>query len=246
MGEKQDALRRVVSIVLCAGRGKRVGHQLNKVLLPIEGQPMFLYSVLAFERCPVIDEILLVGAAGEEGQLNKLVQYVQCGKVRHVIRGGDTRHASEYCALQFLRERIETGEIEIILIHDGARPFISVQQVTQVIEKAREVGGAILAAPLQEEEHIVRVVDETRAIQQGFSDGDQIWKAQTPQAFQAPSLLCAYDQAEREQIQGTDTASVLEQFGYPVAVVNGSSTNLKVTTASDLFYIERLIRHHRI
>ena len=246
MDEKQIVSHRVVSVVLCAGQGKRVGHQLNKILLPIEGQPLFLYSVKVFERCPVVDEVLLVGATGEREQLSKLVRYAQCRKVQHIIQGGDTRHASEYCALQFLRKRIETGEIGIILIHDGARPLISVAQVNQVVEKAREVGGAILAVPLQEEERIVQVVDGTQTIQQGFSHEDQVWKAQTPQAFRAPLLLKAYDQAKKEQIQGTDTASVLEHFGYTVAIVEGSSTNLKVTTAYDLFHVERLIRHYRL
>jgi len=244
VGEKENALQRVVSVVLCAGQGKRVGHHLNKILLPIEGQPLFLYSVKVFERCPAVDEILLVGAAKEKEQLSKSVQQAQCRKVQHIIQGGNTRHASEYNALQFLRKRIENGEIEIVLIHDGARPLISVAQVNQIIEKARDVGGAILAVPLEEEERIVQVIGEQRNIQQGFSQGDQIWKAQTPQAFHASLLLQAYDQAAREQMQGTDTASVLEHFGYAVAVVEGNSTNLKVTTAYDLFHAERLIRHH--
>jgi 2-C-methyl-D-erythritol 4-phosphate cytidylyltransferase len=216
---------------------------MNKILLPIDGEPMFLYAVKTFEHCTAVDEVLLVAAAGEQSQLTELAQRAQCHKVHQVIGGGMTRHASEQCALNCLRARINNGEIDIVLIHDGARPFISNEKVVQVIEKAREVGGAILAIPLQEEEHIVQVGD-MRTVEKSIGYDDVAWKAQTPQAFHAQTLLHAYDQAACEQFQGTDTASVLEHAGCNVAIVEGETTNLKVTTAYDLFFAERLIRHH--
>jgi 2-C-methyl-D-erythritol 4-phosphate cytidylyltransferase len=241
--QKTNPLQRAVAIVLCAGQGTRVGRQINKILLPIEGEPLFLYAVKTFERCATVDEILLVAAAGEQGHLKELAYLAHCHKVRNVICGGMTRHASEQCALNFLRPRINKGEIDIILIHDGARPLIQVEKVEKLVRKAREVGGAILAVPLQEEEHIVQV-DEAQRIQRNFEGDGIAWKAQTPQAFHAPLLLQAYDQAEREQFQGTDTASVLERAGCTIAIVEDSSTNLKVTTAYDLFHAERLLRHY--
>jgi 2-C-methyl-D-erythritol 4-phosphate cytidylyltransferase len=239
-----NSLRRAVAVVLCAGQGTRVGRQVNKILLPIEGEPLFLYSVKIFEQCAAVDEILLVAAAGEQGRLIELAYQARCHKVRNVICGGTTRHASEQCALNFLRSRVNAGEIDIILIHDGARPLIQVKKVEKLVSKAREVGGAILAVPLQEEEHIVQV-DGAQRIQRSFEDASIAWKAQTPQAFHAPLLLQAYDRAEREQFQGTDTASVLERIGCTIAIVEDNSTNIKVTTAYDLFHAERLLRHYR-
>lgn len=240
--EKRTGNHAVV-VVLCAGQGTRVGHRMNKILLPIDGEPMFLYAVKTFERCAAIDEVLLVAASGEQGQLIELAQRAHCHKVRQVIGGGMTRHASEQCALNCLRARINKGEIDIVLIHDGARPFVSVEKVEQVIAKAREVGGAILAIPLQEEEHIVQV-GATQNVEKSIGHNDVAWKAQTPQAFHAQILLQAYDRAECEQFQGTDTASVLEHAGCNVAIVEGETTNLKVTTAYDLFFAERLIRQY--
>ncbi|MBV9688312.1 MAG: 2-C-methyl-D-erythritol 4-phosphate cytidylyltransferase, partial [Ktedonobacteraceae bacterium] len=187
---------------------------------------------------------LLVAAAGEEEQLAKLAYQAQCHKVRRVIQGGATRHASEQCALEALRARINTGEVEIVLIHDGARPFISVDQVEQLIKKADEVGGAILAAPVQEEEQIVQI-DTDLHVQQCL-EHERVWKAQTPQVFRASLLLEAYDRATQDRFYGTDTASSVERIGATVAVVESEVTNIKITTAHDLFYAEKLSRQQNL
>ncbi len=243
VSREQSASARVVAVVLGAGQGTRMGQPVNKIFLPIAGKPVIRYALETFERCPQVDEILLVAAAGEEEQLADLARATQCRKVRGVIRGGATRHASEQCALDALRSRIESGEIEIILIHDGARPFISVAKVQQLIERARAVGGAILAEPLHEEELVVQV-DAQQSIQRSFAR-EQIWKAQTPQVFQAPLLLRAYDQARRDQFSGTDTAASLERIGCPVAIVASDASNLKITTAHDLLLAEKLIHYRK-
>lgn len=243
MIKKQESSGKVVAVVLGAGQGTRMGHPINKVFLPVNGKPIIIYAIEAFEHCPAVDEILLVAASGEEEQLAKLASSAYCHKVRRVVHGGATRHASEQCALEALRTHIEAGEIEIILIHDGARPFIGVEQIENLVAKARVFGGAILATPLQEEEQIVQV-DETFTIRNSF-EGDTVWRAQTPQAFQAALLLDAYDQAERDQFFGTDTAASVERVGCSVAVVESEATNLKITTAHDLFHAEKLGRYRR-
>ncbi len=241
MVRKQDAPARVVAIVLGAGQGTRMGQPINKIFLPINGKPVIIYAIETFEQCPAVDEIMLVAAVGEEDQLAMLAHHAQCHKVRRVVQGGATRHASEQRALEVLRPRIDAGEIDIVLIHDGARPFISVEKVEQLIEKARELGCAILAAPLREEELIVQV-DAQKNIQKSF-EGEQVWQAQTPQAFRASLLLKAYDQAEHDQFYGTDTAVSLERIGCHVAIVESDATNLKITTAHDLLHAEKLSRH---
>jgi 2-C-methyl-D-erythritol 4-phosphate cytidylyltransferase len=238
---KQSFSQRVVAVILGAGQGTRMGRSVNKVFLPLNGKPVIVYAMEVFEHCPAVDDILLVAAVGEEDQLAKLAHAAQCHKVFRVVQGGATRHASEQCGLEALRPQIATGEVEVILIHDGARPFISIEKVELLIKKARELGGAILAAPLPEEEHVVQV-DEEQRIQRTFAE-KQIWRAQTPQAFQATLLLKAYDQAYHDSFVGTDTAASLERIGYPVAVVMSDTTNIKITTAHDLLHAERLSRH---
>jgi len=130
-----------------------------------------------------------------------------------------------------------------VLIHDGARPFVLVEKVQQLVEEARKQGGAILATPLQEEELIVQV-DRQQCIQRSF-EGGHVWKAQTPQAFQASLLLRAYDQAEHDQFQGADTAASLERIDCPISIVEGDATNVKITTAHDLFHAEGLSHRRR-
>ncbi len=241
MPSKKGASKRVVAVVLGAGQGTRTGHSINKVFLPINGKPIIVYAIEVFERCSLVDEIILVAGAGEEEQIAKLVHYAQCKKVGQIIRGGATRHKSEQCALEVLRPRIEAGVVEIVLIHDGARPFISVEKVERLIDKVWEVDGAILAVPLEEEEQIAQVNSE-KCIQRCF-ERQQIWKAQTPQVFRASFLLKAYDQAYRDQFEGTDTAASVERIGGRVALVESDTTNLKITTAEDLFLAERLSSH---
>ncbi len=240
MTRKQSFSQRVVAVILGAGQGTRMGRSVNKVFLPLNGKPVIVYAMEVFEHCAAVDDILLVAAAGEEDQLAKLAHTAQCHKVLRVVQGGATRHASEQCALEALRPQINTGDVEVILIHDGARPFISIEKVELLIKKARELGGAILAAPLPEEEYIVQV-DGEQCIQRTFT-AEQVWRAQTPQAFQARPLLKAYDQAYHDSFVGTDTAASLERIGYPVAVVMSDATNIKITTAHDLLHAERLSR----
>src|SRR6266581_515783 len=119
MTSENDSLKRVVAVVLAAGQGTRMGSPVNKVFLPVKGKPVILYAIETFEHCPSVDEILLVAAAGEEGQLAKLAHAAQYQKVHQVIRGGATRHASEQFALEVLRPRILSGAVQLILIHDG-------------------------------------------------------------------------------------------------------------------------------
>jgi 2-C-methyl-D-erythritol 4-phosphate cytidylyltransferase len=233
----------VVAVILAAGQGTRLGQPINKIFLPVNGKPIIVYAIEAFEHCSSIDEIIIVAAAGEEEQMNRLARHAQSKKVRRIIRGGATRHESELCALEDLRPHIDAGDVEIVLIHDGARPFISVTKVEQLISRAREADGAILAIPLQEEERIAQVTGE-HSVQRSF-EGKLAWKAQTPQAFQASFLLKAYDLALRDQFYGTDTSASVERIGGRVALVEGDITNLKITSAEDLFLAERLSSHWR-
>jgi 2-C-methyl-D-erythritol 4-phosphate cytidylyltransferase len=238
MGEKKGSSKQVVAVILGAGQGTRMGHPTNKIFLLLHGKPIIIYALETFEHCPSVNDILLVAAAGEEEHMAKLAHSAQCKKVRRVIRGGATRHESEQCALEVLRPGIEASDVEIVLIHDGARPFVSLEKVEQVIGKAREADGAILAAPVEGEEHIVQVNSE-QCVQESF-EGQQVWKAQTPQAFQASFLLKAYDQARSDQFYGTDTAASIERLGGRVTIVESDMTNLKITTADDLLLAERL------
>src|ERR1700676_2058819 len=99
MNLRKGPSKRVIAVILGAGQGKRMGHPINKVFLPINGKPVIVYAIETFEQCSSVDEIILVAATGEEEQMAKIAHNAHCKKVRRIVQGGATRHASELCAL---------------------------------------------------------------------------------------------------------------------------------------------------
>lgn len=234
--------KRTVAIVLCAGQGTRLGASQNKVFLPLAGKPMVLYALATFEQAREIDEIVLVTHRLEVSYCeHDIVEHYGVQKVSAIVVGGNSRHQSEFLALDALRPRIVTGEIDVILIHDGARPFLSGREVRDLVRAAQAQGGALLATPIADDEIIVRAT--TEAIIGAAYDSGSLWRAQTPQAFVAPTLLDAYDRARDEGFEGTDTASTFEHAGHRVRVVEGSAHNFKVTTPEDLIRAEFMAQH---
>lgn len=232
----------VVAVVLCAGQGSRMGAVINKVYLPIMGKPMVLYALETFERTPEITEVILV-THPQEVQFcqTEIVQRFGLGKVRTIVPGGKTRHQSEMHALETLRGRIQAGGVDIIMIHDGARPFLSTREIKLLLRAARKTGGALLALPVAEDERIVRGIAADEVAE--FNTALSLWRALTPQAFDAQSLLAAYDQAHLDHFEGTDTSASFERRGLPVQVVEGSALNFKVTTGEDMLRAEYVARH---
>lgn len=237
--------RKNVAIVLGAGQGTRMGADRNKVLLSLAGKPLLAHALGVFERAPQVDETLLVAHPDEIALVRReVVAAYGLRKVSGVIAGGATRHQSEERALAALRPRIEADEIALILIHDGARPLLTLDEVARLIAVVASLGGpggALLATPLAPNEVILRVADDG-AVQAVYAPGE-LARAQTPQAFTAQALLAAYDRARADGFEGTDTAASVERLGYPVALVAGSPDNLKVTTPDDLVRAEELLKN---
>jgi 2-C-methyl-D-erythritol 4-phosphate cytidylyltransferase len=231
-----------VAVVLCAGQGKRMGAPTNKVFVPLVGKPLLAYTLAAFESAAEVDEVLLVAHPDELKECRAIVAARGARKVAHVIAGGATRHQSEDAALAWLRARIEAGAVGVVLIHDGARPFVTPDEIDGVALAAREHGGALLATPLESGE-IVAAVDAEGEIGE-IAITEELWRAQTPQGFSAAELLRAYDRARADGFDGTDTAASYERLGRHVHVVRGSADNFKVTTPDDLVRAEALLARH--
>jgi 2-C-methyl-D-erythritol 4-phosphate cytidylyltransferase len=234
---------RVAAVILCAGQGTRMGAGENKVFLPLAGRPTLLWSVEAFERAAVVDDILLVAHLNEIERVRALVVSAAPGKLIGVIAGGETRAGSELRALEALRERIISGEIGLVMIHDGARPLVSLEQIERLSRDARETGGpggALLAAPVAPGDEIGEIEPDGRLAR--LFTPIELARAQTPQAFDARLLLAAYDRAVADSFDGTDTASTVERLGAPVRIVTGSEENLKLTTPDDLTRAEAILR----
>ncbi len=230
-----------VAVILCAGQGTRMRADRNKVLLPLLGKPLIAHTLAAFERATSVDEILLVAHPDEVAYFaREVIPVAGASKVCGVIAGGATRHQSEQCALDALRERITTDEIALMMIHDGARPLVTPEEIDQLAEVAREGAGAILVTPIAATETLLETrPDGAVAL---VAAPEELARAQTPQAFDAQLLLAAYDQACLDSFEGTDTASSLERLGHAIHAVYGSDENIKVTTPDDLLRAEAILR----
>lgn len=230
-----------IAVVLCAGQGTRMRAARNKVFLPLLGKPLLVYTLEALAAAREVGELLLVAQAGERAYCEReIVRRYGVPRVSGVIAGGATRHQSEQRALEALRPRIAAGTVDVVLIHDGARPFVPPSEVDALVREARRSGGALLATPIARDEGIARVDAEGRAVE--ALPAEELWRAQTPQAFAARALLAAYDVAERDGFEGTDTAATYERSGGTVRIVPGSAENFKVTTPHDLVRAERILR----
>ena len=223
-------------IVLAAGAGTRVGNSRNKVYLPLGGRRIVTWSLELFRQVPSIGRLVLVVRDNDRELVGEILDREFPDVPVDVVTGGETRHESEYRALLHLADDIRRGEIDIVLVHDAARPLTPVRVVEEVLATAMRTGGAIPALPLED----VAGVDEAGRISE--SDRTDLIRVQTPQAFRSSQLLAAYEAAASDGFAGTDTASCVERYeGVAVHVVAGDPRNLKVTYADDLFMAELML-----
>jgi 2-C-methyl-D-erythritol 4-phosphate cytidylyltransferase len=217
-------------VILAAGSGSRVGATVNKVLLPLRGVPVLVWSVRDALSLPDVRRLVLVVRAEDRAAVEAAVAPHLADREVLVVDGGATRHASEWAALQVLAPDIEAGEVDVVVVHDGARPLAGRPLWETVVSTAREVGGAIPVVPVT---HLLRL--DHRLVT------EQVGGVQTPQAFRAPDVLAAYRAASADGFEGTDTsACVCAYRDVEVAAVAGSPLNLKVTFPEDVALAEEL------
>jgi 2-C-methyl-D-erythritol 4-phosphate cytidylyltransferase len=233
---------RTVALILAAGRGVRLGGgPLNKVLVHLGGEPILVRATRPFASHHAIDEVIVVAAPKEIRTCSEELRRAGIPDVA-VIRGGESRHASEWLAIRGLGHRIARGEIDLIVIHDAARPLYQGERLEDLLAAARESGGAILAIPFDPGDDVVRIGDG-KPPSPASTEG--LWRAQTPQAFQAGVLLEAFHRAESEGFEGSDTSSTVERLGTAVHVIPGDPGNIKITYPADLALAESLMAHER-
>jgi 2-C-methyl-D-erythritol 4-phosphate cytidylyltransferase len=217
-----DAPARVAAIVVAGGAGRRMGGAggVRKQYLEVGGEPVLLRALRPFLDHPGIARVVVVLPAAD---LAGLPEWLSALPVSYVA-GGAERSDSVWNGLAALPEEVET-----VLIHDGARPFVTREIIDRVLQRAGEAG-VIAAVPVTDtikevgaDGRISATVDRTR-----------LWQAQTPQGFPLREIRAVYERARREGWRGTDEASFCERYGVPVVVVEGSRENLKITTPEDL------------
>ena len=223
-------------IVLAAGSGTRVGNSRNKVYLPLAGRRIVTWSLELLRKIPGIDRLVLVVRNDDRELAEEVLDRELPGVPVDLVTGGETRHESEYRALLHLADEIRRGEIDVVVVHDAARPLAPVRIVEEVLATAIRTGSAIPALPLED---VVGVDEAGRMSHAGRTD---MVRVQTPQAFKSGPLLAAYQAAAVDGFTGTDTASCVERYeGLSVQVVSGDPRNIKVTYADDLFTAELIL-----
>lgn len=225
---------RTAAILLAGGSGTRLRGGENKAYLPLGGKPLISWSLDLFERSPLIDDVVLVVRAVDGTQVMALTPSVT--KLRAVVEGGATRHASEHAGLTAIAPDIDSGGTGLVLVHDAARPFVSADLLARVVETAATAGGAVPCLRL--ETPVFRTVEPRRLEPVAVDD---LRRAQTPQAFRARQLLAAYRAAAGDGFTGFDTAEAVQRYTrLEIRAVAGDPRNIKVTFVEDLYAAEEL------
>jgi 2-C-methyl-D-erythritol 4-phosphate cytidylyltransferase len=219
-------------LIPAAGAGRRMGSDRNKLLLPLQGQPVLAWTLQAAEASQRISWIGIICQPIDQPDILDILQTGMLSKPVHLIQGGSTRQESVYNGLQALPE-----DADGVLIHDGARCLATPELFDRCAEALQTCAGFIAAIPVKD---TIKVVGADGVVQD-TPDRQYLWAAQTPQGFHVAKLKAAHDQGKAEGWAVTDDAALFEKCGLPVNIVRGEETNLKVTTPEDLKIAEMVL-----
>ena len=232
--------KKIAAICLAAGQGKRMESKVQKQYLLIQDKPVLYYALKAFQDSPV-DEIVLVTGAGEQEYCRReIVEKYNFTKVKAIVAGGKERYHSVYHGLQAL------SDCDYVLIHDGARPFLTQDIILRCIEGAKEYCACVAGMPVKD---TIKLADAQQNIE-STPERSRVWMIQTPQSFEYSLIKEAYTKLIKEENEGkkteipvTDDAMVVEYFlNQKVYLVYGSYENIKITTPEDMRIAEAFVK----
>jgi 2-C-methyl-D-erythritol 4-phosphate cytidylyltransferase len=217
---------RVEALIVSAGKGHRFIEGKKKQFHLLAEKPILAHTLDKFEACPLIHSILLV--VGEEDMdycLEEIIEKYQYKKISQIVPGGKRRQDSVKNGIEFLSK-----DTEIVVIHDGVRPFVTKEMIEDSIRSAIRFGAVVLAMPVKE---TIKMAQPDGTVLKTL-DRESLWQIQTPQAFRVNVIKEAYHKATEDGFVGTDDASLVERLGVKVHILPGSYTNIKITTPEDL------------
>ena len=222
-----------VAVIVAGGQGTRIEGKLPKQFLNLGDKPILAHCVQSFEACETVDQIVLVVPEDYlEYCSQTIVDQHDFKKVKKIVCGGKERQDSVYLGLKAC-----PNSTTVVAIHDGVRPFVSPQKISESIRLCEEKKAVILAVPAKD---TIKRVEGNSVVT--TLDRKKLWLVQTPQVFEYPFILNAYEKANEEGFVGTDDAMLVERLGQEVAVVEGEYQNIKITTVEDLVMAEKFIR----
>lgn len=222
-----------IAIIAAAGSGKRFGSDTPKQFLEIGGKPVIVHTLEKFENCAAIDEIILVLSTDEIEIFSRTLEKFNLTKLKKTVSGGKTRAESVWNGLKAVNEK----NAEIIAVHDGARPLVTGEEITNTIEKATQKGAACLVAPVTD---TIKRVENGRIVE--TIDRNILKRALTPQAFRFEIIKRAFENADLSETT-TDECFLIENAGYEIHFVEGSARNIKITHQEDLALAEFLLKN---
>lgn len=234
-------MKKVVAIIPAAGSGKRMNESVNKQFLKIGDKTVIERTLAAFEASKQVSEVILVTKYEEIPSLNNIIKASGIKKVRSLVEGGAERQDSIYNGLKETR-----SDDDWILVHDGARPFITSTMIDEMVEALlmeneqqaqSRYKSLVMAVPSKDTVKRVKgnKVEETL-------NRSELFNIQTPQAFSRELLVESYDKAMQAGYKGTDDASIVEWMGHDVFIHMGSYENIKITTPDDLYLGEAILK----
>ena len=232
--------KKIAAVCLAAGQGKRMESKVQKQYLLIEDKPVLYYALKAFQDSPVEDVVLVVGAGEEEYCKKEIVDHYGFTKVKAIVAGGKERYHSVFHGLQAVENA------DYVLIHDGARPFLTQDIITRCIDGAVKHKACVAAMPVKD---TIKLADDEQNIA-STPERSKVWMIQTPQAFEYSLIKESYTMLIEQEEKGiktsipvTDDAMVVEYFcNQKVHLVYGSYENIKITTPEDMRIAEVFVK----
>ncbi len=215
----------VTAIIVAAGKSERMGTGADKAFLNLGPRPVVAWSLLAFERCPDVDQIVLVVRREQLVAAKAVAKMFGISKLLAVVAGGAKRQDSVMNGLKALDVDART-----VVIHDGARPCVTSETISETVKLARRVGAAVVGRHIWD---TVKYVEKGSTVTR-TEDRSKLWAVQTPQAFDVRLLKKAYENVVANKLDVTDDASAVELLGEPVKIFETEKPNLKITTVEDL------------
>jgi 2-C-methyl-D-erythritol 4-phosphate cytidylyltransferase len=222
-----------IAIIAAAGAGTRLASDRPKQFLLLAGTPVLVHTLKVFEQCESIHEVIVVLPAAESAGFLSLAGKHGLRKVARVVPGGVTRADSVKRGLLAIRG----ATAEIVAVHDGVRPFVTVEEIDAVVAAAQTDGAAILVAPVTD---TIKQVKDQRVV--ATLDRGELRRALTPQCFQYELLREAYQNADVTDPSVTDESVLVEKLGRPISVIEGNPRNIKITTVADLAIAEANVK----
>ena len=217
-------------VIVAAGESKRMDG-MDKVFAPLGGEPLLMRATRAFQECPLVSQIIVVVSGENKGKCQHLTAGEEWSKVSDICLGGKRRQDSVAAGLKLL------DKCDWVIIHDGARPFVTVELINRGLEAAEETGAAIAAMPVTD---TIKLAGDDKIVM-GTPPRHNLWAVQTPQVFRFDIITEAYHRAKGDV---TDDASLVEKLGCKVKIYMGSYDNIKITTPDDLALAEVLWKKH--